>query len=252
MEQLFDCNAYLGHWPFRKLRHNTATGLLKLMDSAEIDKAIVSSIDSIFYKNCQPGNIDLFMQIKKHRDRLIPFAVINPHYSGWEDDLKECVEKFKIEGIALYPSVHGYSLNDVCADELLRQAEQLELPIALSLRIVDTRQGHWLFQVPNISSAEVAQVAKKYPNISFIIRDADADDIGNKLIKFANCYFDISRIDISTEYSLVTKSNIDKFIFGTQIPFKEPMPVILKIKLNKLTEEMGNKIRKQNLESLIF
>ncbi len=32
---IFDCHAYLGHYPFRPLRYNTGAGLVELMDRPE-------------------------------------------------------------------------------------------------------------------------------------------------------------------------------------------------------------------------
>ena len=40
---IIDVNAYLGPFAFRRLRHNTAESLLKLMDARKIDRAVVSS-----------------------------------------------------------------------------------------------------------------------------------------------------------------------------------------------------------------
>ena len=40
---IIDVNAYLGPFAFRRLRHNTAESLLKLMDARKIDRAVVST-----------------------------------------------------------------------------------------------------------------------------------------------------------------------------------------------------------------
>ena len=53
---MIDVNAYLGHFAFRQLRHNTAAGLLELMDSRRIERAVVSSAAAITYRNTQAGN----------------------------------------------------------------------------------------------------------------------------------------------------------------------------------------------------
>ena len=118
---LIDVNAYLGHFAFRHLRYNTAEELLKLMDEKEIDKAIVSSASAITYRNAQSGNEELFEEVKGHEDRLIPFAVINPAYAGWEDDLRMCHE-LGMRGLRLYPKWHNYNLTDICCIELIEAA----------------------------------------------------------------------------------------------------------------------------------
>ena len=53
---MIDVNAYLGHFAFRQLRYNTASGLLRLMDRAHIQQAVVSSASAITYRNAHSGN----------------------------------------------------------------------------------------------------------------------------------------------------------------------------------------------------
>lgn len=116
---LIDVNTYIGHWPFRQLRHHTATGLLKRMDQHGIDQAVVGSIHGIFYKNAHPANEELAKAVRRHRDRLIPFATLNPVYPGWEDDLRRSAEDLELGGIRLYPQYHGYRLTDQAGLELV-------------------------------------------------------------------------------------------------------------------------------------
>ncbi|MGD8237415.1 MAG: metal-dependent hydrolase, partial [Armatimonadota bacterium] len=109
---LIDVNAYLGHWAFRELRNNTAARLVRLMDRKGIDLAVVSSASAILYKNSQAGNEQLARDTRRHGDRLIPFAVINPAYADWEHDLAVCVEDLGMRGLRLYPGYHNYALAD--------------------------------------------------------------------------------------------------------------------------------------------
>jgi hypothetical protein len=79
---IIDVNAYLGHFAFRRLRHNNAADLLALMDRAGTDRAVVSSAAAIAYRNPQPGNEDVAADIREHKDRLTGYAVLNPAYAG--------------------------------------------------------------------------------------------------------------------------------------------------------------------------
>ena len=90
---LIDSNAYIGHWPFRKFEYDTLDALLERMKEFGTDQSVVSNLNGIFYKNTQAANEELYMAIhskKTYQDRIIPFAVINPIYSGWRDDFEEC------------------------------------------------------------------------------------------------------------------------------------------------------------------
>ena len=79
---IIDVNAWVGHWPFRRLRHNTVQGLLRLMDRSGIDRAVVASIHGVFYRDAHSANEELARQVLRHRDRLIPFATLNPTLCG--------------------------------------------------------------------------------------------------------------------------------------------------------------------------
>ena len=76
---IIDVNAYLGPFAFRSLRHNTAAGLLALMDRAGIGRAVVSSAAAITYRNPQPGNEEVAAQIRSHqnRSRDSPFSILH-------------------------------------------------------------------------------------------------------------------------------------------------------------------------------
>jgi len=153
---LIDVNAYLGHFAFRRLRHNTAEGLLKLMDRHGIDKAIVSSASAITYRNPQSGNEELMEEVRGHEDRLIPFAVINPSYAGWEDDLRICHDEFGMKGLRLYPKWHNYDLSDPHCMELINRATEMGMIISIPIRVEDYRQRSWLVDVPDLSLDDLA------------------------------------------------------------------------------------------------
>ena len=103
---IIDVNAYLGHFAFRRLRHNTAASLLALMDAKKIDKALVSSAAAITYRNAQAGNEEVAEETKGHRDRLIPFAALTfvlagmasmgmPGFSGFPAELTILIGAWK-------------------------------------------------------------------------------------------------------------------------------------------------------------
>lgn len=94
---LLDINAYTGHWPFMQRRYNSCAALLDRMNRFGVDISVISNIHGLFYKNTQPANDELYDELrsdKRFRDRFIPFAVINPIYAGWSDDLETCVKKW--------------------------------------------------------------------------------------------------------------------------------------------------------------
>ena len=139
---LIDINTWIGHWPFRQLRHNTAAALTRRLDSRGIDRAVVADVSGVLYKNVHTANEALARETKRYRDRLLPFGTLNPKYPGWEEDLRRCAEDLGLCGLRLYPQYHEYELTDPEALELIDAAADLRWCIQVPMRIVDRRQRH--------------------------------------------------------------------------------------------------------------
>jgi predicted TIM-barrel fold metal-dependent hydrolase len=240
-----DLHAYIGHWPFRQLRRNTAEGLLGMMDQYGIDRAVVSNINGIFYKNPQSANEELAASVSRSNGRLIPFAVIDPAYTGWEYDLETCHAKLGMKGIRLYPHYHDYQVADFRCIELVKAAGRLGMPVAFSLRLVDDRQRSWLDIDRRLSTAEIASVAEQVPACRFIVLNAVVparNDAVSRILEQTDILFDTvyaSGTHMSGEYDLaaaVARYGPKKFAFGTAAPFREPVTAMLRIEASKETD----------------
>lgn len=255
---MIDANAYLGHFAFRQLRHNTAPGLLKLMDSAGIDKAVVSSASAITYRNPQAGNEEVHAEVGPHRDRLIPFAVINPSYAGWQDDLRTCHEDLGMSGLRLYPKWHNYNLPGRCCLDLVNAAAEREMAVSIPIRAEDSRQRHWLVDVPDVPLDEIATLVKACPQAQFILVNgigfinSPLGRKGNGLPP--NYYIEISRLSavLADEIGqLIANLGAERALFGTGMPFKYPDPSLVKLEALDASEEQKEKIRWQNAAKLL-
>lgn len=140
-EEIVDTNAYVGRWPFHPF-DASAEDLLETMDRNGVDKAVVSSLSAVFYRDPQHGNHELADDIRGYEDRLIPFATINPTFPGWEADLHHCVEDLGMEGVRMLPAYHDYEIDAPEAEELLRQCSKLDVPAMLVPALEDQRGRH--------------------------------------------------------------------------------------------------------------
>ncbi len=251
-------NAYLGHWPFRQLRHNTASGLLRLMDENGIDKAMVSSINAIFYKDCHAGNEELAAETRAHRDRLIPFATLNPKYPRWQDDLRQCHEDFGMAGLRLFPHYHAYKLTDENSLDMIHRAADKGMPLSVPIRVVDRRQRHWLDNVTDLPTSDVASAMRKCPEAKFIILNGrgfqHSDLVRDKKLKAGNFLIGISRMSMVLQADipgLISALGPSKLAFGTGMPFKYPMPALLKLQILDAPEQVKEKIRWENAATML-
>jgi len=255
---LIDVNAYLGHFAFRQLRHNTATGLLELMDSKGIDKAVVSSASAITYRNTQAGNEEVHAEVAPHRGRLIPFGVINPSYAGWQDDVRICHEDFGMSGLRLYPTWHNYSLSDRCCLDLVGAATERGMVLSIPIRAEDARQRSWLADVPDVPLDEIATLVTACPQAQFVLVNGigfirsplGQGDSGLP----PNYYIEISRLSavLAGEIGqLIASLGAERVVFGTGMPFKYPDPALVKLEVLDATEEQKERIRWQNAAGLL-
>lgn len=253
---IVDVNAYLGHFAFRRLRHNTAASLLALMDAKRIDKAVVSSASAITYRNAHSGNEELAQDIRGHTDRFIPFAVINPFYAGWRDDLKICHEEFGMTGLRLYPKWHNYELSSSCCRELVNAATERGMVISIPIRVEDNRQRSWLLNVPDVPLVEIVELVKRHPKARFILVNGigyTRSPLGRKNNGLPSNYaIGLSRLSATLRNELgqlVANLGAGRVMFGTGMPFKYPEPAFVKMDVSDLSGTDKEKIYSQNAKT---
>ncbi len=254
---IVDVNAYLGPYAFRQLRHNTAEGLLRLMDLKSIDIAWVSSAAAITYRNVQPANAELADAVRTHRDRLVPLAVLNPFYAGWLDDLKECNGKLGMKGLRLYPKWHNYNLADPCCLELVDAATSLGLIITIPIRVEDYRQRSWVVNVPDLTLSEIEPLIRARPQSRFVLLNGTGytdSALGKKDTDLpSNYWIEISRLSavMANEIgTLAERLGTNRIVFGTGMPFNAPDPALVKIEVLGMSRTDKERILWQNATSL--
>jgi predicted TIM-barrel fold metal-dependent hydrolase len=250
---IIDVNAYLGHFAFRPLRHNTAAALLRLIDEKGIDRAVVSSASAITYRNAQAGNEEVAAEVGAHRDRLIPFAVINPSYAGWRDDLGTCHETLGVRGLRIYPKWHNYRLSDSCCLEMVQAATERGLVISIPIRVEDVRQRSWLINVPEVPHEEIASLVAACPEARFILLNGNrfvSSPLGRKDGGLpANYAIETSRLDpllANEPGQLIANLGVERLVFGTGMPFSDPDPALLAMEVLDATEQDKRKVRWEN------
>lgn len=249
---IVDVNAYLGPFAFRRLPDNTAPGLLRRMDARRIDRAVVSSPAGITYRNAQSANEELAGAIGKARDRLVPFAVINPAYAGWEDDLEACRDDLGMVGLRLYPNWHRYRLSDPACLDLVDAATERGMIVSIPFRVEDPRQRSWLVDVPDLAMGDVAALVAARPKARFLLLNGlgyARSPLGRKGALPANYLVEFSRIDplLSDELAdLIAALGPDRLAFGTGMPFSEPEPALLKLEVLDVDAEARAKIAGRN------
>ncbi|GEM_PF-145365 len=275
---LIDINAYVGHWPFKQLKYSTCSGLLERMNRFGTDLSVISNLNGIFYKSTQSANEELFDELKtdgRFKNRFIPFAVINPIYAGWKDDLNACINKLGMKGVRIYPQYHDYEITNPSLIELVRIASDHNLPVAIDIRMVDSRQRSWMdipvfdYNSPvkkDIIEKEwalrnVMPLIRAVPDAKFIIVNVAnsfaLNDEDFNLTKEANVLIDTSGRSIRGEDSLaelLRRFGKDKFAFGSHSPILDYLTGRLRIEsMNDIEADENTKelIRSGNAKRIL-
>lgn len=231
---IIDVNAALGHYPFRQLRHHTAAKLIDLMDRNGLDRAVVSSLHAVFYRDAHRGNEELREETKAYGSRLIPVATVNPKYVGWARDLAEAVEQWKMKAVTLVPEHHGYALNDEHGRAALARIADYGVPVMLTQRFEDRRQRHAWDRAEDLTAAALLEAAKAHPKLKFLLVNWLGLD-GSKLVAAGlkgRCLMDFARLQVVYRKEvpkLIATMGVEAIAFGSHMPFDYVGPSLVKL-----------------------
>jgi len=233
---MIDFNAKLGQWPYRPMRGIEA--LLETIEAFEMEWAVVSSLSAVHYLNPHDGNEELAKLIEPHRDCLIPFAVLKPHFALCEKDLEKCVAEYGMKGLVLYPNYHQFDLTDPSLRPLMEQAGAYGLPVCIQVGLEDPRRQFDRPLVPEVAAETVGAFARQYPEIQVVVlglKFGQPEKMGESLPP--NLKFDISNYEHlgELEYA-VQQFGASCLLFGTNFPLFTPSATIEKIRCAVLSE----------------
>ncbi len=161
----FDCNGFLGTWPFRRFYHGGLDGLLAVHEKADITGGWVSSLNSIFYNDPMEAEGLLAEALKNTPYRQV--MGVNPTLPAAVSSVKEAVERFKICAVRLYPGYHFYRLDDPQLAPFFAEIEKLHLPVLVTMRLEDERLNY-LITPRTITKEEKEALPKSYPGVRFL------------------------------------------------------------------------------------
>lgn len=269
-----DANAFVGHWPYRELDASVET-LLERMDEAGVDRSIVSSIESVTYRNPQPGNRRLAGAIEGHEDRFVPFATVNPTYPAWDEDLAECVEEFGMRGVTLLPGYHDYELSDPAVERFMRACADRDLPVLFCAALEDQRQRHPTTKLEGVAKDRFDDEAIRnlitllhdVPETDVVVADAwtgaadvaaetrssgkpwlgRRDRAGETLFVLGDCYMYYVR----QGRDIVDEIGVDNLVLGPQLPFKYAESYVNPLDHLPIDDDERRQIARENLLSLV-
>lgn len=249
---IIDVNAFLGVWPFRKLKYSGVEGLDHLMKKAEITLALVSPFESIFYMDNYSAN-SFYHEIESSRT-MIPIIAMNPLLPDIQRYLKDLTSLNRVRGFKLHPDYHGYRLGEDSAKQVFKMAEDLDLPAIVPLRIYDERSHHRLVKVPPTPVKELVETAKLYPEVRIIACNGRTDEVMNVLkysMNLENLYAAVSWAQEEGFIASAVKTyGCDRLMWGSNMPLQYPEPILEQIRNADIGAEEKKKILAGNAQTI--
>lgn len=274
---MIDANAFLGEWPFRRLPYAQPEDRLRKMDALGIEKAVVSRLENVFYKDLLVGNEELHAIVRRYPDRFIPAYTINPGFPGWEHDLEICINDFGMRNLRLHPNYHQYSrlkgnvprmvearglpnyqqyhFLDDQAQALLGKAEEHDLVVLISIGVEDPRFAHWLMKVPAVAMIDAAEAVNGFPGVRFLICGAvfsEVTSLWSTAYHRGNLYFENSRVQgpIGDVDDLCALMGADHLLFGSNLPINYAESAKLSIEYAEVAADVKQALFHGNAERL--
>ena len=231
-----DVNAFLGHYPFRKVEGGSPALLLEAMQRTGIDQAWVSNLSAVYWRDPTEGNAMLY-RVAETQPALRPVPAVHPGLANWALVLAEAATRapaVRVDPMFLGVNPHGAEMAAVAA-----RAGELGLPIMMAVKLEDGRQRHPHDGVPDLSPAVIRGLLRSDVAVRLIVTHADRDFIeqvhfGSTPAESARVLWDICWLwgppmdDID---HLVATIGANRFCFGTGMPLRIPESSVAKLEL---------------------
>lgn len=164
---IFDCNAFIGKWPYWPVRSSSAAEVTAELLGWKIDRAAICSTRSVFV-HWEDGNLEVEAAVAAHPDELVSFACLGTlelshalptHGYDFVDYMQR-----GFRGLRLYPQHHSYHpLFQPFVDEILEESAARSWPVLLPLRII----MNW--GVPSLDLGIIHGLVERHPRVHWIL-----------------------------------------------------------------------------------
>jgi predicted TIM-barrel fold metal-dependent hydrolase len=253
---LIDVNAYLSHWPLRRLSGDDTADLVSRLRRHGVAQAWVGSLNGLLHKDIGAVNTRLADECRRHGDGLlVPFGSVNPKLPDWQDDLRRCVEEHHMPGIRLHPNYHGYTLDDPDFAKLLQLATERGLIVQSALIMEDERTMHPRLRVEPTNVTGLSALVKQTPGLRLVLLNSQSVLRGRalaELLAAGEVYVEIAMLEgVGGVANLLAQVLPSRVLFGSYAPVFYFESALLKLQESPLSDEQLGAIRSANARRLL-
>lgn len=203
-----DAHVFIGEGKHLQL---SVDELLRQMDDADVDLAIISPVDHYIAVHNRDGNNLIIKSVRAHPDRLIGRAVANPWYG--EEAVIELERAFSegLTGLLLHAPYQGFRLSDHIIDPLLNVAEAYQTPVYAHTGTAGLAEP-----------LHVVELARRFPKLNFIMGHSGSSDYSEDVV-FAKGFLDNVWLETSrngpANFNMFKNHGLShRIVFGSSAP----------------------------------
>lgn len=239
---IIDSNVHLFDWPFRRLKYARTEALAAKLRKHRITKAWAGNFEAVLHTQFDAANRRLTDECRSQADGLfVPIGTVDPVGPDWEEDLRRCHEQYRMPGVRLYPTYHGYGLDHADFAKLLADCAKRGLLVQIALRMEDERCHHPALVTGPIDVGPLVEVLKKLPEAKVQLINSAGRLLGKHvtpLVRETQVTFDIAATEGNggldqliqgKNYSYTGAIPVERLVFGSYAPFFPCESALLKL-----------------------
>ena len=228
---IIDSHCHLG-WGLRK--RVTVDELLRNMDEAQVERAVICTVDEFIAVRNREGNSEVLAAVRSHPDRFWGLSAVNPWFGdGAVQELCRCLDAGLI-GLKLNSHLQGFVLCDPLVHPLLEVCQDRRVPVYAHTGTPITAEPF-----------QLAELARTFPGVPMVLGHMGFTDYWYDVVPAAlqsdNVYLDTSLIDIMNIADALERVGPERILFGSDFPESDLM-----LEIDKMTMiDMGDEQRRQ-------
>ncbi len=246
-----DTNVSLFQWPFRRLPLDEPVRLVQRLRSLGIGRAWAGSYEALLHRDLRGVNDRVAEACAEHRE-LVPMGSINLSLPGWETDLQRCFATQGMIGIRVFPSYHGYRLDDPSFRRLLQASAEAGRPVQIAVTMEDPRTQHPRVRAADVDLRPLPEVLRGAPAAKVqILNLRPRSQTLEPLVAAPQIHFDVARMDGTRGIAqLIERVGVDRVCYGSGAPLLIPEAAAIRVSESRLHEAQLRRVSSANAQGL--
>lgn len=214
-----------------------ADQLVRYMDTYNVEKSATYFTDNELVKRAA----------EEYPEQIVGCYWPDPHYSDAAEKTRIALREWGFKGIKLHPLFHAFLPNDEIVHPIAEEARRAKAPLLI-------HTGHSPFSLP----WSVGELADNFPDVNIVMlhmgngHGVYVEAAMNVAKKKDNIYLETSRMfDGSKIVKAIKVVGKDRVLYGSDIPFGDPVVEIVKGTTLNLTDEENDLYFYRNAKDLL-